>query len=122
MDAGLCRWAAHHTNGLARAFSRARVRLRPLAAHWQPAQVADTAITLDRLEALQIHTDLPAEIAFDHILAVLNGMDDLRELLLGQIFGPDARINIRPGQDDFRVARANPVNIPQRNFDALIRR
>ena len=122
MDAGLGCWIADDTDGLARAFARTRIRLRPLASHRQSAQMPDATITFDCLEPFQIHADLPAQITFNHILAVLNGVDDLRELLLGQILCANARINIRLGEDHFRVARANPVNIPQRNVDALVRR
>src|SRR5438445_7181240 len=120
MDARFRRWAADHADSLARAFACARIGLGALATHGQAAQVPDAAITFDRLQPLQIHSDLPPQVTFDYVFAILDSMHDLRELLLGQIFGADARINVGLRQDDLRVARANPINVPQRNFDALV--
>src|SRR5436190_10430480 len=122
MDTGLGGWAADHTDGLAGTFAGAGVRLGALSADGQAAQMANAAITLDALQALEVHTDLAAEIAFDDILAVLDGVDDLGELLLGQIFGADARVNVGFGQDDLRVAGADAVDVTEGDIDALIRR
>jgi len=51
----------------------------------------------------QIHADLAAEIALDDILAVLDGMNDLGELLLRQILGAHAGIDLGVGEDDFAL-------------------
>src|SRR5580765_7018103 len=99
MNAGLRRGIAHDTDRLSRAFARTRVGLRSLSAHRQTPQVPDTAIAFDALEPFQIHADFPPQIAFDDVLAVLDGVDDLRELLLRQILGADSRINARPRED-----------------------
>src|ERR1035437_1555455 len=120
MDAGLGGWAADDPDSLARAFAGARVGLGALTAHGQTAQMANTAIALDALQPLEVHPDLAAQVAFDDIFAVLNGVHNLGELLLGQILGADARIDIRLGQDDFRVAGTNAVNVAQRNVNALV--
>src|ERR1019366_6597357 len=111
MDAGLGGWAANDADGLARAFAGARVGLSALTAHWQAAEMPDATITLDALQPLEVHPDLAAQIAFDDVLAVLNGMHDLGELLFGQILGTDAGINIRLGQNNFRIAGAKAVNV-----------
>ena len=84
--------------------------------------MTDAAIGFDALQSLEIHADLAAQVALDDVLAILNGVNDLRELLLGQILGADARVDIRLSQDDFRVAGANAVNVAERNVDALVRR
>src|SRR5947209_4821129 len=110
MDARFRAGITLHADSLARAFSRARVRLRALAANGQTAQMPDAAIAFDALQAFQIHTDFAAQIAFDHVLAILDGVHDLRKLGLGEIFGADLRINIRAGEDVFRIAGADAVN------------
>src|SRR5438094_844184 len=102
MDTGLGGWAADHADGFAGSFAGAGVGLGALAADGQPAQMADAAIALDALEALEVHADFAAQIAFDDVFAVLNGVDNLRELLLGQILGADGRVNLGLGQDYFR--------------------
>ena len=76
MDAGLAFGLRTHTDGLARALAGAGVGLGALAADRQAAQVPDAAVALDALQALQVHADFAAQIAFDHILAVLNGVPE----------------------------------------------
>src|SRR5439155_6623727 len=84
---------ALHADGLARTFARAGVGLGALAAHGQPAQVSHAAVTLDGLQPLQVQTDFTAEIAFGDIYAVLDCVNDLRQLLFVQILGADGRVN-----------------------------
>jgi len=64
-------------DGLARAFAGSGVGLSALAADGQTPEMPDSAIAFDALEALQVHADFPAEIAFDDVFAILNGMDNL---------------------------------------------
>ena len=120
MDAGLGVRVALHADGLARTFARAGVGLGALTAHGQPAQVADAAVALDTLKALQVHTDFAAQIAFDHVFAFLNGMNDLRKLLLVQGFRPQARIDAGAVQDDLRIDRADAVNVTESDIDSLL--
>src|ERR1700674_5753815 len=120
MDAGLGGGIADDTDGFARSFARARVGLSTLAAHRQAAQVTDAAIAFDTLQALQIHANLAAEIAFDDVFAILNGVDNQGELLLGEIFGTDAGVDLGVGQDDLCIAGANAVDVAQGNIDALV--
>ena len=122
MNAGLGVGIALHADGLARTFARAGVRLGALAAHGQAAHVADAAVAFDALQPLQVHADFAAQIAFDDVFAFLNGMDDLRKLLLGQIFGADGRVNVRALEDLLRVDGADAVDVAQRDVDALVRR
>src|SRR5260221_13724288 len=119
MDARLRVRIALHAHRLARSLARARVGLRPLSAHRQSAQMPDAPVTLDALQPLQIHAQLAAKIALNHILPVLDRVDYLRHLLLIQVLGPDARINLGLFQDDLRVDRADAVNITKRDVDSL---
>lgn len=122
MDAGLGGGIAHDTDGLAGALTGTSIRLGPLAAHRQAAQVAHATVALDALQALEVHADFAAKITFDDVLAVLDRVHDLRELLLRQIFGPDFRIDIGLIEDLDGVAWADAIDIPQSDIDALIRR
>ncbi len=122
VNAGLGSRTANDADRLARSFACARIGLGALAAHRKPAQVPDAAITLDALQALKVHADLASQVALDDILAVLNRPDDLRQLLLGQVLRTDRGINLGLGQDVFRVAGADAVNVAQRDINALVGR
>jgi len=122
MNAGFGGGTAHDTDGFARAFAGAGVGLGALPAHGQAPQVTDAAIAFDALKTLEVHADLAAEIAFDDVFAFLNGMDDLRELLLAQVLGADVRVDVGAGQDIFGIAGADAINVAQSDFDALIGR
>jgi len=122
MDAGLGGWVAHHADSLARAFTGASVGLGALATYGQAAQVANAAIALDTLQALQIHPDLTTQVTFDDVFAILDGVHNLRELLLGQILGANAGIDVGLGQDVARIARANAIDVAQGDVDAFVRR
>src|SRR5438477_10330461 len=120
MDAGFSGGVTDHADRLARALTGAGIGLRSLAADRQPTQVTDPAIAFNALQTFQIHADFPAQISFDHVLAILNGMNDLRELLLGQVLGAQAGIDIGAGENLFGVGRADAINITQRDFDAFV--
>lgn len=122
MDTGFRGGVAHDTNGLSRAFASTRIGLSALPTHGQAAQMADASIALDALKALEIHADFAAKIAFNNVLAILNGMHDLGELLFAQILCANGGVYIGLGQNVFRVAWADAVNVTQRDVDAFIRR
>src|SRR5208337_5588778 len=121
MDTGFGGRTADDTDRLARAFAGARVGLGALAADRQAAQMADAAIAFDALQPFEVHADLAAQIAFDDVFAILDGMNDLGKLLFGQVLGSNGRINLRLAQDYDRVAGADAVDITQGNVDALVR-
>src|SRR5690349_18253356 len=102
MNAGFGSWAADDADSLARAFAGARVGLGTLAANRQPTQMANAAVAFDALEALQVHTDFAAEVAFDDVFAVLDRVNDLGKLLLGEILGANGGIDVGPLKDDLR--------------------
>jgi len=96
----------------------ARVGGSPLAPHGQTAAVPDSAIAIDRLEALQITLQLAAKIAFNQHL--VDGLNDLVDLVRRQILRAQVRINIGLFQNALRRARSDAVDVGQRRFDALI--
>jgi hypothetical protein len=110
------------TDSLSRAFTRASVCLSSLSSDGQAAEVADAAVAFDTLKALEIHTDFAAKVTFDDVFAILNRVDDLGQLLFAQIFRANGRVNVGLGQDVFRVAGSDAVNVTERDVDALIRR
>jgi hypothetical protein len=83
VDTGFCGWATDHADSFAWTFASAGVGLGSLSTDRQTAQVPDAAIAFDTLQPFEIHADFPAEVTFNDILSVLDGMDNLRELLLG---------------------------------------
>jgi hypothetical protein len=121
MNAGFGSWAAHDAYGFTRAFASTSIGLGALTTNWEATQMTDTAVTLDALETLQVHADLAAEIALDDVLPILDGVNDLRKLLFGQILRTNAGINVGFGEDDFRIAGTQAVNITERNINALVR-
>ena len=96
-------------------------RPSPSVPNREAAEVPYSPVTLDGLHALEVEADFAAQVALDHVLALLNGMNNLRKLRFRQILGPNARINIGSSQDLLRIARPDAVNVPQRDFDALVR-
>ena len=120
MDARLGGWVTDDTDGLAGSFACAGVGLGALSANGKATEVPNAAIAFDALQALEIHTDFTTKVAFDDILPILNGVNDLGELLFAKIFCANSRVNIGLGQNVFRVAGTNAVNVAQRDVDALI--
>jgi len=119
VDASLRIGIALDANSLARSLAGAGVGGGALATHGQPAQVTDAAVTFDTLKALKVHADFPAEIAFNDVLAVLNGMHNLGQLLFVKVFGADTGVDLGFFQNHLRVAGADAVNVTERNIDAF---
>ena len=121
MDTRLGGGIADDADGLSRSLACTSICLSSLSPDGQAPEVADTAVAFDTLETFQIHADLAAKVAFDDVLAILNGVDDLGQLLFAQIFRANGRVNIGFGQNFFRVGGADAVNVTQRDVDAFIR-
>ena len=121
MDTSLCGGVADDADCLTRTFASAGVRLSALSADGQAAQVPNATIAFDTLKTFQIHADLAAEIAFNDVLAVLNGVNDLGQLLFAQVLSANGGIDLGFGQDVFRVAGADAVNVTERDVDPFIR-
>jgi hypothetical protein len=122
MNTGFSVGVALHANGLARALASARIRLGALPANGQTTEVANSAIAFDALQTLQVHADLPAQITFYHVFAILNRVNDLGELLFIQALGPNARIDVGLDQNGFCVNRANAVDVTQCDIDTFLAR
>jgi hypothetical protein len=121
VDTGLGSGIAHHADGFTRAFASACVGLSALATDRQAAQMANSPVALDTLKALEVHADFAAQVTFDDVFAILDGMHNLGKLLFGQILRADIGIDIRLDQDVFGVGGPDTVNIAQSNVDALVR-
>src|SRR5579863_2628476 len=78
-----------------RTLASARIGVRALAAHRQAAAVPHAAIRTHLDQALDVHRDLFAQIAFDGTLSLENRSDviDLVFRQLGNLF---VRIDVRP--------------------------
>src|SRR6516164_9050437 len=120
MDAGLGGRVAHDTDGLSRAFACAGIGLGALSTDREATKVADTTIAFDALEAFEIHADFAAKITFNYVLAILNGVDDLGQLLFAEVFSANGGVNIGFGQNLLRVAGADAVNVTQSDVDAFV--
>ena len=113
---------ALHADRLAWAFARARIGGGALAAHRQTAQVTHAAIALDGLQPLEVHAQLAAKVAFDHVLTILDGVNDFRELRLVEVLCADARVNPGRFQDIHGVLGTDAVDVAQGDIDALVGR
>jgi len=96
--------------------------LGSLPANRQTAHVPQPTVTLYDLQPLEVQTNLTPQIAFDHVLAFLDRMRYLRQLLFRQVLGTDAPVNPRSLKYLFRVRRAYPVNVPERDVNSLVTR
>ena len=120
MNAGFRGGIADDTDRLAGTLACARVGLCALTADRKTAQMTHAPITFDALKALKVHSDFSSQITLDNIFAILDSVNDLRELLLSEILRPDAGIDIGPREDFLRIARTDAVNVAQRNVRRLI--
>ena len=82
--------------------------------------MADATIAFDALQSFEVHAELAAQIPFDHVLAILNGVNDLRELLLVEVLGADGRVNLGFRKNLPRIDRPNAVNIAERDIDPFL--
>src|SRR5829696_7085428 len=78
--------------------ARARVRLGVLAAHRQPAAVADPAVAADLHQTLDGLGALAAEVALDGVVAV-DEIAQLRDLVLGQVLHVLVRADADLGEE-----------------------
>ncbi len=112
---------ALHPDRLARTFARPGIGLGALTPHRETADVADPTIALDALQALEVHAEFAAQVTFDHVLAILNRVNDLRKLRFGQILGPDGSVNVRAFENLERIDRPDAIDVTERNINALVR-
>src|SRR5437870_4895358 len=79
-------------------FACARICMCPLAAHWQPATMPQSAIRANVHQALDVHLDTLSQIAFDFAL-FLDHRADTAEIVLTKIPDPDVDVYSRFIQD-----------------------
>ena len=120
--AGLCVLVPDDTNGFAGTFAGPRVGGSPLPPHGQAAAVPDSAITIDGLETLEVALQFAAKIAFDQHFVSSDGLDDVVDLVRGQVLRPQIWIDVGLFKDASGRARPNPVDIRERRFDAFFGR
>jgi hypothetical protein len=84
--------------------------------------MANAPVALDGLQTLQVQTQFASQVALSNIFALLNSVDDLRELRFRQVLSPNRRIELRLRDDLKRVDGANAVDIAKRNVNALVAR
>jgi len=82
--------------------------------------MADAAVAIDRLEALQIALQLAAKIAFDDDAILADRADDRADLLGRKIFRANVRIDVGLLEDALGGLRADAVDVGQRRFDAFV--
>jgi len=120
VNSGLGIRVALDTNGLPRTLSGAGVGLRALTTNRQTAKVALPAVGLDGLKALQVDAKLTAEIALDDILAVLDRLNDLGQLLFREVPSPDRTVYLRPLKHLDRIDRSKAINVAESDVDPLL--
>lgn len=80
----------------------------------------NSAITFNPLQAFQVHAQFTPKITFDDILAFLDRVDDLRQLLFVQALSSNAGINLGFFEDNFRVDWTDTINVSERNVDPFV--
>jgi len=122
VNAGFGIGVALHPDGFARAFAGAGIGGGALASNGQAAQVTDAAVAFDALEAFEVQPQFAAQVTFNQIFAILDGMDDLGELLLIQIFGANASSDFGLLQNLERIGRTNAIDVTQSDINSLLAR
>src|SRR5439155_1057965 len=103
------------------ALPRARVRVRALSAHREPAPVAYTSIAPDVHESLHVHRYLAAQVTLDLELA-LDDVADPAHLVLAPGLHPLVRVHVGAIQDPARRRAPDPVDVRDRDLAPLLPR
>ena len=106
------------SDGLSRTLTRARIGLRPLSMNREPATVADSAIATEIHQPLDVHGDLPAQIALHQKLAYLRA--DALELSLADVFHTNVEGNFGCRQNLLGSRWTDTVDIGQRGLYLLV--
>ena len=80
------------------------------------------SIASNRLQALEIALNIPAQIAFDEQSASVNRVHNLTELFRRQIFRANIRVNVGLLKNLLCGLWADAIDVRQRSFDPLISR
>ncbi len=82
--------------------------------------MADTAVAIDRLEALEVLLEIAAKVAFDQNLLRGDRVDDCVQLFRRKILRAEVRFHIRGFEHFFRIARPDAVDVWERHFDSFV--
>src|SRR5713101_4879973 len=102
----------------ARSFARARVGMRPLAAHRQPAAVTHAAVGAHLDVALDIHRDFFAQVAF-HGAFLFKDLPHPVYFVLGEVADLLVKIDPGPVEQGTRTAAAHAVDVSEADFGPL---
>src|SRR5262249_19688817 len=104
---------------LAWSLASARVGVRALSAHREPAAVAHAAIAVDFHQPLDVEADVLAEIAL-HLPLIGDDLADLPHVILGEILDARVAVDARLAQDVVGPRAADAENVSESNFDSLV--
>jgi len=106
---------------LSRAFARARVGVRTLAADRKSSTMPDTPVASQIHQALDRLLKVAAQIAFDFVVGV-DHLTDMNLLIGGEIVGLHRGIDFRCGENFQRARPAYSVDIGERYIHPLVLR
>src|SRR6185312_5349489 len=107
---------------LTRALARARVRVRALAADREALAVAQTTVAAEIHQALDVHRDFAAQVAFDLDAERLEDVADGAHVVLVEIVAALVGRDLGLLEHSRRRSLANAVDVRERDLDALVAR
>src|SRR5579872_2079456 len=108
-------------NRFGRPLARARIGVRALTTHRQPAAVTQATIATEVHQALDVDAYLATKIALDHVVAI-DHFADLQHFLVGQLTDATVGRNLHLLHDLGGSLRADAVDILKRDQHALVGR
>jgi hypothetical protein len=107
------------TDGSAWATPRSSIGPRSLTAGWHSSPVTQATVTSDIHEALDVHSDLATEVAFDAHFFVDHVTQSV-DFIIGQVTHARIRIDARSRQELLTGTQPDTVDIGQGGFDPLL--
>src|SRR4029077_6661333 len=101
------------------ALAGARVGLRPLPVHREPAAVADPLIGADLDPAPDVGLDLAAQVTFD-LVSRVDPVAELHQLFVGEAADPGVPADAGGIQRLQRPRAADAIDVGERDLDPLI--
>jgi hypothetical protein len=108
-------WLGDYAGPLA----RARVGVRALAVDREPLAVPKPAVAAEVHQALDVHLNFAAKVAFDLDLVALEHVADRFDLGVGELFDLLGRIDAGLLANDLGVRFADSVDVRKRERDVL---
>src|SRR5690554_6127406 len=104
---------------LCRALAGAGIGVGTLATNGQAATMTQATIVAQVHQPLDVHRDVAAKITLDDVIPV-DGLTDLDDFRVGELVDTTLRGNANLGADILGELVADPVDILQRDDNALI--